>query len=82
MIVICKDRVIIVRIYLYIYISFSLSLYIYIYTYTKSYIYIYIYIEIEAQIEFRNEILESQKIINHRNEFDRLQGAKKTDRIR
>ena len=28
-------------------------------------------------IEFRNNILESQKIANYKNEFDRLQGAKK-----
>ena len=32
---------------------------------------------IKAQIEFRNNILESQKRINYQNEFDRLQGAKK-----
>ena len=31
----------------------------------------------KAQIEFRNDILESQKRINYKNEFDRLQGAKK-----
>ena len=33
--------------------------------------------KIIAQIEFRNNILESQKRINYQNEFDRLQGAKK-----
>ena len=33
--------------------------------------------KIKAQIEFRNNILESQKRINYKNEFDRLQGAKK-----
>ena len=33
--------------------------------------------KIKAQIEFRNDILESQKRINYKNEFDRLQGAKK-----
>ena len=33
--------------------------------------------KIKAQIEFRNNILESQKRINYQNEFDRLQGAKK-----
>ena len=33
--------------------------------------------EIKAQIEFRNDILEPQKIISYKNEFDRLQGAKK-----
>ena len=31
----------------------------------------------KAQIEFRNNILESQKRISYKNEFDRLQGAKK-----
>ena len=31
----------------------------------------------KAQIEFRNNILESQKQVNYKNEFDRLQGAKK-----
>ena len=33
--------------------------------------------KIKAQIEFRNDILESQKRINYKNEFDRLQGTKK-----
>ena len=33
---------------------------------------------IKAQIEFRHELLESQKRVNYKNEFDRLQGAKKT----
>ena len=33
--------------------------------------------KIKAQIEFRHELLESQKRINYQNEFDRLQGAKK-----
>ena len=33
--------------------------------------------KIKAQIEFRNDILESQKRINYKNEFDRLQGGKK-----
>ena len=33
--------------------------------------------KIKAQIEFRNDILESQKRVNYKNEFDRLQGAKK-----
>ena len=32
---------------------------------------------IKAQIEFRHELLESQKRVNYKNEFDRLQGAKK-----
>ena len=34
--------------------------------------------KIKAQIEFRHELIESQKRINYKNEFDRLQGAKKT----
>ena len=33
--------------------------------------------KIKAQIEFRHDLLESQKRINYKNEFDRLQGAKK-----
>ena len=33
--------------------------------------------KIKAQIEFRINILESQKQVNYKNEFDRLQGAKK-----
>ena len=32
---------------------------------------------IKAQIEFRHELLESQKRVNYKSEFDRLQGAKK-----
>ena len=32
---------------------------------------------IKAQLQFRHDLLESQKIINYKNEFDRLQGAKK-----
>ena len=32
---------------------------------------------IKVHIEFRNYVLESQKRINYKNEFDRLQGAKK-----
>ena len=31
---------------------------------------------IVSSIEFRNDILESQKRINYMNEFDRLRGAK------
>ena len=31
----------------------------------------------KAQIEFINDILESQKRINYKSEFERLQGAKK-----
>ena len=37
--------------------------------------------KIKAQIEFRHELLESQKRVNYKSEFDRLQGAKKTARI-
>ena len=33
--------------------------------------------KIKAQIEFRNDVIESQKRVNYKNEFDRLQGAKK-----
>ena len=33
--------------------------------------------KIKAQIEFRYDILESQKRVNYKNEFDRLQGAKR-----
>jgi len=32
---------------------------------------------IVSSVQFRNELLESQKRINYQNEFDRLQGAKK-----
>ena len=31
---------------------------------------------IVSSVEFRNDILESQKRVNYMNEFDRLQGAK------
>ena len=31
---------------------------------------------IEAQTEFRHDLLESQKRVNYKNEFDRLQGPK------
>ena len=34
--------------------------------------------KIKTQFEFRNASLESQKEINYKNEFDRLQGAKNT----
>ena len=30
-----------------------------------------------SSVQFRNDILESQKRINYQNEFDRLQGANK-----
>ena len=33
--------------------------------------------KIKAQIGFRNDILESQKRVNYKNGFDRLQGGKK-----
>ena len=33
--------------------------------------------KVKAQVQFRHDLLESQKIINDKNEFDRLQGAKK-----
>ena len=33
--------------------------------------------KIKAQIEFRHELLESQKRVNYKNEPDRLQGAKR-----
>ena len=33
--------------------------------------------KIKSQVEFRNDILESQKRVNYQNEFDRLQGAKR-----
>ena len=32
---------------------------------------------IKAQVQFRHDLLESQKRINYKNELDRLQGAKK-----
>ena len=32
---------------------------------------------IVSSVQFRNELLESQKRINYMNEFDRLRGAKK-----
>ena len=35
----------------------------------------------KAQVQFSHDLLEPQKIINYNNEFDRLQGAKKTARI-
>ena len=33
--------------------------------------------KVKAQVQFRHDILESQKRVNYKNEFDRLQGAKK-----
>ena len=32
---------------------------------------------IKAQVQFRHDLLESQTRINYKNEFDRLQGAKR-----
>ena len=32
---------------------------------------------IKAQVQFRHDLLESQKRVNYKNEFDRLQDAKK-----
>ena len=31
--------------------------------------------KVKAQVQFRHDLLESQKRVNHKNEFDRLQGA-------
>ena len=31
--------------------------------------------KIKAQVQFRNEFLESQKRVNYQNEFDSLQGS-------
>ena len=33
--------------------------------------------KIKAQVQFRHDLLESQKRVNYKNESDRLQGAKK-----
>ena len=33
--------------------------------------------KIQAQVQFRHDILETQKRVNYHNESDRLQGAKK-----
>ena len=33
--------------------------------------------KVKAQVQFRHDLLESQKRVNYNNEFDRLQGAKK-----
>ena len=37
--------------------------------------------KIKAQVQFRHDLLESQRV-NYNNEFDRLHGSKKTDRVR
>ena len=34
---------------------------------------------IKAQVQFRHDLLESQKRVNYKSEFDRLQGAKIKD---
>ena len=34
-------------------------------------------VNIASSVQIRNDILESQKIVNYHNEFDRLHGAKK-----
>jgi len=34
-------------------------------------------VNIASSVQFRNDILESQKRVNYQNEFDRLHGAKK-----
>ena len=33
--------------------------------------------KIKAQVQYRHDLLESQKRVNYQSEFDRLQGAKK-----
>ena len=33
--------------------------------------------KIKAQVQFRHDLLETQKRVNYKSEFDRLQGAKK-----
>ena len=33
--------------------------------------------KVKAQVQFRHDLLESQKRVHYKNEFDRLQGAKK-----
>ena len=33
--------------------------------------------KVKARVQVRHDLLESQKRINYKNEFDRLQGAKK-----
>ena len=32
--------------------------------------------KVKAQVQFRHDLLESQKQVNYKNEFDRLHGAK------
>ena len=33
--------------------------------------------KVKTQVQFRHDLLESQKRVNYKNEFDRLLGAKK-----
>ena len=33
--------------------------------------------KVKAQVQFRHDLLEAQKRVNYKNEFDRLQGAKR-----
>ena len=32
--------------------------------------------KVKAQVQFRHDLIESQKQVNYKNEFDRLPGAK------
>ena len=36
---------------------------------------------VASSVQFRNEVLESQKRVNHQSEFDRLQGAERLTAI-
>ena len=36
--------------------------------------------KVKSQVQFRHDLLESQKRVNYKNEFDRLQSAKKNIR--
>ena len=36
--------------------------------------------KVNAQVQFRHDLLESQKRVNYKNEFDRLQGALENSR--
>lgn len=36
---------------------------------------------IKARIQFRNDLIQSQKRVNYKNEFDRLQGAKRLTQL-
>ena len=37
--------------------------------------------KIKTQVQFRNQLLESQKRVNYQNQFDRLQGASTNNSI-